>query len=86
MIKRLCKKAVKYIIAMLSAVVTLLLHHHPGSDKELSKIPFHKHEHPWEERFYNDSPGMIKDRGTSAASGTSTVFSFPGTHYNQESY
>ena len=85
MTKRLCNKSVKYIITMLSAAVTLLFHHHPGPGRELNKIPFHKPEHPWEERFYNDYPGMTKDQGTSAASGTSTAFSFLGTHYKQES-
>ena len=86
MIKRLCKKALKYIITVLSAVFTILLNHQPGSDKELNKTAFHNPEHPCEEPIYNDYSGMIKDQGTSAASGISTAFNFQRTIFNHKSY
>ena len=85
MIKRLYKKALKYIITMISAVFTILLHHQPGSDKELIITAFHNPEHPCEEPIYNDYSGMIKYQGTSAASGISTSFNFQRTIFNHES-
>lgn len=86
MIKQLCKKAVKYIITMFSAVITILLNHNPVSDKELNKTPFHNPEHPWEEPCYNDYFGLNKDQGTSAATGTSTVLTFHGTDFIEDAY
>lgn len=66
----------KYFITMLSAVLTIFIHHHHGSGKESKDIPLYSSEPHWEEPFYNDYLSLNMDRGTSPATGTSTVLTF----------
>jgi len=70
---------------MLSALLTILFHHH-GSGKELKDIPLYNPELHWEESFYNDYFGLNRDKGTSVATGTSTVLTFHENHSKEESY
>lgn len=70
------------IITMLSAVLTVFLHNHRGSDKELKDIPYHFPEPHWEETYYQDYLGLNRDKTTASASGTSTVLTFGKDHSN----
>ena len=69
-------KVGKYVIPMLSAglAITLLQNHDLGI--ELTDIPFHSPEHPWEEPCYHDYLGLLRDKTVPVATGTSTVLTF----------
>ena len=69
-------KVWKYSFPMLSVGLTITLLQNPGLGVELIDIPFHYPEPHWEEPFYHDYLGLMRDKTVPVATGTSTVLTF----------
>ncbi len=80
------RKVVKYFIPMLSAGLAVSLIQNHDLVIKLTEIPFHSPGHPNEEPYYPDYIGLIRDKTSPAATGTSTVLTIGENNFDSQPY